>query len=456
MTMMWSDLTDEQRHPLLDERGARLLNQLREHPHAPRFNWRIGDRLTATGLANVRAYEAELRAAEIGWGRGELPSWLHEFVAYCYRAVPFYRAFGELPANFTDIPTTDRADLSRAPELFVPDELPLDDLIFYGSTGTTGHHIHVPSHPTSAARYITLLKQALAVYGVTLEGGPDRVAIANVGFQERTATYAAIMSYLDASGVVKLNLNPAEWNDPGDRAAFLNDLAPEMITGDPLSFAELIKLDLTVKPKALSSTALQLEKGLRRALEIRFGCPVVDVYAMTEAGPIAVRVDGAFQLLQHRLYVETLNDTGQVCGEGERGEITLTGGMNPYFPLLRYRTSDSAVLAFAGTRPLLTEFHGRPPILFYGVNGHALSSADVNRSLREFSVWQFTLHQNRDGSLLLRVCNPSVSLEQIRKELLRVFGAEQPLEIVQVDSFGAQSKIVQYTSDMPTARLSRL
>lgn len=452
--MMWSDLTDEQRHPLLDERGARLLNQLREHPHAPRFNWRIGDRLTVVGLANVRAYEAELRGAEIGWARGEFPPWLHEFVAYCYRAVPFYRAFGDVPANFTDIPTTDRADLSRAPELFVPDELPLDDLIFYGSTGTTGHHIHVPSHPTSAARYIALLKQALAVYGVMLDGGPDRVAIANVGFQERTATYAAILSYLDGSGVVKLNLNPAEWNDPGDRAAFLNDLAPEIITGDPLSFAELMKLDLTVKPKALSSTALQLEKGLRRALEIRFGCPVVDVYAMTEAGPLAARVDDAFQLLQHRLYVETLNDTGQVCGEGERGEITLTGGMNPYFPLLRYRTSDSAVLAFAETRPLLTEFHGRPPILFYGVNGHALSSADVNRSLREFSVWQFTLHQNRDGSLLLRVCNPSVSLEQIRKELLRVFGAEQPLEIVQVDSFGAQSKVVQYTSDMPTARLS--
>lgn len=456
MTMMWSELTDAQRHPLLDERGARLLNQLREHPHAPRFNWRIGDRLTAAGLASVRAFEAELQTAEIGWEHGEMPSWLREFVAYCYRAVPFYRAFGDAPADFAGIPTTDRADLARAPELFVPDELPLDDLIFYGSTGTTGHHIHVPSHPTSAARYITLLKQALAVHGVMLEGGPDRVAIVNVGFQERTATYVAILSCLDGSGVVKLNLHPAEWNDPGDRAAFLNDLAPEIITGDPLSFAELMKLDLTIKPQALSSTALQMEGGLRRALEIRFGCPVVDVYAMTEAGPIAVRVDDAFQLLQHRLYVETLNDYGQVCEEGERGEITLTGGMNPYFPLLRYRTNDSAVLEFDGKRPKLAEFHGRPPILFYGVNGHALSSADVNRSLREFSVWQFTLHQNRDGSLLLRVCNPSVPLEQIRKELLRVFGANQPLEIIQLDSFGAQSKIVHYTSDMPTALLSHL
>lgn len=178
-----NEITDHDRHPLLDDQGAQLLQRLREHPAAPRFNWQIGDRLTQASLAQVRAYETELNAAHIGWRAKEQPAWLNEFVAYCYSKVPFYRAYGDVPANFLDIPTSARSDLSRVPEQFVPDDLPLDEFIFYGSTGTTGHHIHVPSHPTSAAKYISLLRAALALHGVTLDGGKDRLAIANVAFR---------------------------------------------------------------------------------------------------------------------------------------------------------------------------------------------------------------------------------------------------------------------------------
>lgn len=445
-----SETTDYERHPLLDEQGAQLLKHLREHPNAPRFNWQIGDRMTQASLDQVRAYEAELNAAEIGWRDGQYPTWLDEYVADCYKNVPFYRAYGDPPANFRDIPTSARSDLARIPEHFVPDELPLDEFIFYGSTGTTGHHFHVPSHPTSAAKYISLLRAALALHGVTLQGGKNRLAIANVGFQQRTATYAAILSILDGSGVVKLNLNPAEWNDPADRAAYLNDLNPEVITGDPLSFAELLTLDLRVTPQALSSTLMRLEDGLKRALETRFRCPVVEVYAMTEAGPIAARVDDAYSLLQHRLYVEILDAQGEPLPAGEYGEITLTGGMNPYLPLLRYRTNDYARLDLNFTPPRLLDFQGRAPILFYGTDGRAVNSADVNRALREFPVWQFTLHQNADQSMVLRVCGLDAPLEKLRGELLRLFGADQRIEIIPVESFGAQDKVVQYTSDIVT------
>lgn len=248
--------------------------------------------------------------------------------------------------------------------------------------------------------------------------------------------------------MVKLNLHSGEWNDAQDRAAYLNDLAPEIITGDPLSFAELLKLDLQFKPKALSSTSMRMEAGLQKALEERFGCPVVEVYAMTEAGPIAARVGEDFHLLQHRLYIEILDAEGEPCAAGERGEITLSGGMNPYFPLLRYRTNDYAQLEWAGTTPRLVDFQGRAPIVFYGANGATVNSADVNRTLREFNVWQFTLHQNADKSMLLRVCRADAPLQDLRAELLRLFGADQVLEIVPVETFGAQDKVVQYTSDL--------
>lgn len=447
---MRDTLTDKERYPLMTEQGGEMLKRLLEHPYAPRFNWTLGDRLTRERLAEVRAYEVELRGANIGWRAGETPGWLREFVVRCYETAPFYRAYGDVPREFTDIPVTTRSDLARAPEKFVPDDLPLDDLIFYGSTGTTGHHIHAPSHPVSAAKYIPLLRAALATRGVTMDGGSGRVAMANVGYQERTATYAAVMSQLDFSGVVKINLNPKEWNGEGAREYFLNDLKPEIITGDPLSFAELMKMNLTFQPKALISTAMTLLPGLARALEERFGCPVLDVYCSSEAGPMAVRVGDAFHLLQHRLYVEILDEAGEPC-VGKRGEITLSGGMNPYFPLLRYRTSDYARLEFEGNQPRLVDFQGRAPLVFYTVNGASINNNDVTVAMRDFPLWQYTVHQAADGALTVRVRNPGVPLEQIRARLLRLFGADQKLEIVQVDSFGAQDKVVQYTSEMSHA-----
>jgi len=71
---------------------------------------------------------------------------------------------------------------------------------------------------------------------------------------------------------------------------------------------------------------------------------VLEVYALTEAGIIAVKSDRGHAILPHDLYVEVLDDDGVPCPEGVRGEVTLTGGRNPFLPLLRFRTGDFASL----------------------------------------------------------------------------------------------------------------
>jgi len=86
-----------------------------------------------------------------------------------------------------------------------------------------------------------------------------------------------------------------------DRARFLDDCSPELYTGDPIAFAELMKLSLKTRPHALISTVMMLLPGLRQRLESHFGCPVLDVYSMNETGPIAVLYDGVHVFLQHRL-----------------------------------------------------------------------------------------------------------------------------------------------------------
>ncbi len=170
-------LSDEERFPNLSQSGKDLLKRLREHPHAPAYNHRCGDRLKRDGLERVRAFELELRTAKKGWKPGEIPSWVVPFARRCLEKVPIYRKSGASADNFLSIPTVARADIGREPWSFVPDDQSLDDLIFYGTTGTTGHPVKIPSHPEVSSKYLALLRAALSMNDVKLDGGAGRVAI---------------------------------------------------------------------------------------------------------------------------------------------------------------------------------------------------------------------------------------------------------------------------------------
>jgi len=436
------------RFPLITASGHRLLQRLQEHPHAPRYTHLGYNRLTLAGLQRAHDFLVELQT-RAGWEPGEIPAWVDEFVAQCYREAPFYRRDGPPPADFFDLPTTDRADLSREPWAFVPDSQPLDDLIIYNTSGTTGHPLDILTHPDTLALYIPLLQAALATHGVTLRSGPDQVGIALICYQKRTYTYAAVLAVLDQAGFVKVNLNPAEWRSPDDRALFLDDCASEIYTGDPIAFGELAKLPLRTRPKALVSTAMTLIAGLKQSLEGRFGCPAIDVYSMNESGPIGVADPNGegYLLLQPRLYVEVLDPDGSACPPGVRGEITLTGGFNPFLPLLRYRTGDYAALEYRGGQPMLTRLEGRPPTVFRATDGRLVNNVDISIALRPLTITQYALHQSADGSLRLRVRGAD-DLEAVRAALLEVFGSDQRVVVEAVEALGAGSdKITQYTSD---------
>jgi phenylacetate-CoA ligase len=437
---------DEARHfGLLSEQGREFLRRLQEHPHAPRFNLRCGDRLTAAGLERVRAYEAQLRAAPPVWRPGELPPWVREFAAFCLREAPFYRWRGGSAEDFLDLPTTTRGHLAAQPWAFVPDSQPLDELVVYYTAGTTGHPLTILSHPETVACKLPLLRRALARFGVTLEGGGSRVALVQLCFQKQTVTFAAVSSFLDEAGMPKINLAPSEWRDPDDRSRFLDSCNPEIYTGTPIAFAELARLPLTRRPKALVSTALTVLPGLREQLETHFCCPVVDIYSLNESGPVAVATPAGRRVLPHDLYVEVLAADGSPCPPGERGEITLTGGRNPFLPLLRYRTGDYGALAFDDEGPLLVGLEGRPPTVFWARDGRAINNIDVSSVLRPFALSQFALHQEGDGALRMRM-RGNVSPEDVRRTLLELFGPDQPLRIEPLDNT-ADEKIIQYTSD---------
>lgn len=448
---------ENERYPTLSPHGERMLDFMREHPAAPTFRNRSGNKLRLEDIDAVLMHEREVADAVVGTTPGlladSLPDWLVHFLEKTWREVPHYRNLGPRPARFEDIPTVARHDLSADIARFVPDPIDLARLINFRTTGTSGHPLLIPSHPRVAGCYLAYHKRALRRFGIELKHGAGQVGVVLLGHQKRCFTYVSVTPTMDESGLAKINLHPDDWRSPDDRAAYLDALAPEVIAGDPISFAALLNIPTTVRPTALLSVAMMLSAGLREALEVRFGCPVADLYSLNEVGPVAVfdPTAGGHVLLQHRLHVEIINRQGQPVAPGERGEITVTGGFNFCLPLVRYRTGDFGTLAFDRTdAPVLVDFSGRAPVRFRTSAGEWINNIDVTHALNPLALSHYQLRQLADASLLLRLPPNLMALaESARASLRPLFGGiDIALQEISADE---DDKIVQYASSLPGA-----
>jgi len=442
--------TDAERFPTLTDAGRRMLAFLREHPCAPVYRNQSGNRLLAPEVEAARRFEDHVAHAAVGWVPGTVPAWVASFVADTFRRVPHYRALGQPPADLAQLPTMTRADLARDVTPFVPDDVDVTRLLNFRTTGTTGHPLQVPSHPLVAARYLAYHKRALRRAGIELRHGAGQVGVILLGCQRRCFTYVSVTPTMGESGLAKLNLHPDDWRHPDDRARYLDAMAPEVISGDPISFAELLKLPLTWRPRALLSVSMLLLPGLRRQLEERFGCPVLDLYSLNEVGPVGV-FDGAaggHLLLQPELFVEILDSGGRPVAPGERGEVTVTGGFNFCLPLLRYRTGDFAALAFGPDGPVLRALSGRAPVRYRRADGGWVNNIDVTHALQALPLAHFAIHQAAEGALTLRLdANGQQWAAEARTALAGLLGA-LPVQVVLLRH---EDKVVQYTSALPEA-----
>lgn len=445
-----ADPTDADRYPTLGEAGRRMLQRLREHPAAPIYRNESGNRLTAADVDDLRAFERDLLAATLEASPHAEPDWLTAFVADTFAQVPYWRALGAPPRRFADLPTIDRGDLAADIARFVPDDVELERLINFRTTGTTGQPLLVASHPVVAGRYLAFHKRALRRFGIELRHGRDQVGVVLIGHQRKCFTYVSVTPLMDESGLAKINLHPDDWRDPADRARYLDALDAEVIAGDPISFAELLELPLTTRPRVCVSVSMALSPGLRARLEARFGCPVLDVYSLNEVGPVAVfdAAAGGHVLLQPRLFVEVLDAAGHRVAPGERGEITVTGGFNFCLPLLRYRTGDFGSLVAGADAPVIAGLVGRRPVRFRNGARQWFNNIDVSHALGSLALSRFGLHQFADGALALSLAPGEMGLADAALAALRPLFGDQ---LRPVRAFADEDKFVQYSSDLDGA-----
>ncbi|MEW6363588.1 MAG: hypothetical protein AB1714_02995 [Acidobacteriota bacterium] len=449
------------RNPLITEAGYGLLKSIQQHPDAPYWSYVVGDRVRVEDLPLVEAYRRALFEQRPGGSPAPSPQILDWVRAMRSRARMFRRHIPEgmnLERDWAFVPTMAREDIATRIEDIVPWDEDISRMIVYDTSGTTGHAIVVPYHPRTMAQNHPLIEYALEQHGVRPHFGPDGVACFNVGAQATTVVFANVFSVWNQAGFAKVNLHPRGWRDVENARRFFSILAPQFLTGDPMGFAELMRWKIPIRPAAMVSTAVALGSSLKSRLEAHFRCPVIDYYSTTETGPVACSDPGGRGLVVFPpdVFVEVVDADGYPAA---RGEITVTGGRNPYLPLLRYRTGDFARMSFeenaeGRVTARLLDLEAREAVMFRATDGSPICPVDIGRIIREYPIVQHEFVQRADGScdLALRpVPGGSVDTETLAGRLAALFGVMSPIDIRLDPALGermASGKVQPFRSEL--------
>ena len=395
--------------PLIDADGVRLLHRMVQHPHAPRWNYTCGDQMGEADLRALDRFREALAERRVGFEAGGPPPDLVDWVQARRSLVPLFAE--RIPVGFNlerdwgEIEPMTREDIAVHVDRIVADDADLERMMIYETAGTTGHVLVVPKDIFAVGAYLALMELTLDRYSVRPAFGPAMVANFLIGAQAETLTYASLLYGWKGAGHAKLNFHPSQWPSDESPHRYFEAFDPPLVTGDPISFAEMMRLDVPAHPQAIVSTAVALSDGLKQRLADRYGCPVIDWYSLNEAGPIAYScpLGHGHHILAHDHYVEILGEDDQPVSPGERGEIALTGGRNVFLPLLRYRTGDTGRLAFdpcpcGDPMPRILDLEGRSPVLFRDAAGRVVNPVDLSRVLRAFPIVQHEFKQQADLS----------------------------------------------------------
>ncbi len=132
------------------------------------------------------------------------------------------------------------------------------------------------------------------------------------------------------------------------------------------SFLKARDKEFRIRPKAVLSTCMVLHDFERELISSTFSCPVINRYGCEEVSLIACecRRGEGLHVNGESVYVELIDEQGELCPPGKPGRVVVTDLHNRAMPMIRYEVGDMAVWAdkpcsCGRTLPLLARIEGR-------------------------------------------------------------------------------------------------
>ncbi|MRG97296.1 glycosyltransferase [Polyangium spumosum] len=189
--------------------------------------------------------------------------------------------------------------------------------------------------------------------------------------------------------------------------------------------------DLSVRPRAVMSSAQTLPIPSRRVIEQAFGCAVFDKYGSREFSGIAYECEAhaGHHVVAEGYIVEILKG-GEPAKPGEIGEVVITDLTNMCMPFIRYRIGDLAEAMDAWApctcgrgAPRIGAIEGRVQSIIQGTDGQHVPGTFFAHYLKEYdhAIKQFQVVQEELGAITFRVVKGGRFSDDVLGEVLAKF-----------------------------------
>jgi phenylacetate-CoA ligase len=213
--------------------------------------------------------------------------------------------------------------------------------------------------------------------------------------------------------------------------AGLSECQPDLLFGYTSALRELAREAqagrLSIAPRFVIASSEPLLPEIRAELTQAWAVPVLNYYACSEAGAVAIschRGGDGLHLADDLLIVEPVSTRGRPVAPGERADkIYLTNLFNHTLPLIRYEITDEMTLldepcSCGSGQRIIEDPQGRLDDTFgYGkvtVHPHVFRSPLSRRR----DIIEYQIKQTPRGALISAVCQGPADLHDLEAELV--------------------------------------
>jgi len=352
----------------------------------------------------------------------------------------------DLMAHFDEIVSDRRLTLSRVEDHLASlssDAYLLDGHHSVASGGSSGRRgVYVYDWAGWIDWYLTVMRRVF----LQLRGHGDTPLRAVILMGERASHVSS------ASPQTFRELGPLIWHRLSISAPFaeqraqLEKLQPTLLAAYPSVLRQLLRAaeagELAIAPRLVLCSSEPLLPSVRAAVERVWGCPVLNCWASSEAGGMAVGCGQGpgLHLADDLLILEPVDRAGRAVAPGVRSsKVYVTNLFNHALPLIRFEITDEVTLLeqmcpCGSSHRLVADVEGRLDDTFEYAGAVAIHPQLFRSRLgKERGVVEYQLRQLPHGVDVSVQLQGSVDLELLRADLIALLErAGLPGALVQV------------------------